>query len=195
MTTHSAKKAKAPIPCKCGCGQFVEQKAGSGRLKHYVDAHKPKKSTIVLCKCGCGLPTNVGRRGRPSLYIPGHEPHVTGFVDATVLPEGAMRGLWRTHVNNCVAQNRVNELTPEQWQTLVEQACFYCGAPPATRTFGGAKASVQIHGIDRKDNSLGYTLTNVVTCCWVCNAMKKHHNVDVFLQHIFQIARHQKMIL
>lgn len=29
------------------------------------------------------------------------------------------------------------------------------------------------NGIDRVDNSLGYILSNVVSCCKICNYMKK----------------------
>jgi len=55
------------------------------------------------------------------------------------------------------------ELTLDQYVKIVTPCkCDYCGGtlPPV-----GA-------GIDRKDSSKGYTLKNVVPCCWECNRIK-----------------------
>lgn len=53
-------------------------------------------------------------------------------------------------------------LTYEEFARVRIGACAYCGrALPAT---GG--------GLDRKDNGVGYTISNVVPCCGRCNQMK-----------------------
>lgn len=59
-------------------------------------------------------------------------------------------------------QLMINEIEHER---LISQPCFYCknklGEP--------AKYGV---GLDRLDNQIGYTLTNVVPCCNFCNIIK-----------------------
>jgi hypothetical protein len=55
------------------------------------------------------------------------------------------------------------ELAFEQWSDLVlNKPCHYCNG--ALETKGCS--------LDRKDNSLGYTVTNVVACCKECNRLK-----------------------
>jgi hypothetical protein len=51
------------------------------------------------------------------------------------------------------------------------QSCYYCAAhvsidPP--RHAPGYRG----YQLDRKDNSIGYTKDNCVTCCWRCNQIK-----------------------
>jgi hypothetical protein len=53
-------------------------------------------------------------------------------------------------------------LSFEDFQRLNALPCDYCKGPlPETG-----------HGLDRKDNTRGYELDNVVPCCYDCNTMK-----------------------
>lgn len=55
------------------------------------------------------------------------------------------------------------ELTLSQWTTLTAlDKCHYC-ISPLNKT--GC-------GLDRIKNDIGYTIDNVVPCCWECNAIK-----------------------
>jgi RNA binding exosome subunit len=47
--------------------------------------------------------------------------------------------------------------------------CFYCGD------------SNNCMGVDRKENNAGYSATNVVSCCALCNKLKWNLSVDAFL--------------
>lgn len=44
------------------------------------------------------------------------------------------------------------------------------------------------HGIDRVDNSVGYTIENCVPCCTSCNFMKGKMTKDDFIEKVSQIA-------
>ncbi len=57
------------------------------------------------------------------------------------------------------------DLTFKQWQDIISQSCAYGLSGPEIRI-----------GIDRKDNILGYTLTNSLPCCARHNEIKS----DVF---------------
>lgn len=65
-------------------------------------------------------------------------------------------------------------LTHEEFKVLRAKPCFYCG-------------STEKVGIDRVDNSKGYSEDNVVPCCTVCNIMKRTFGVEVFLNHLRSI--------
>ena len=82
--------------------------------------------------------------------------------------QGAARAARRPHgrfvQSRWKAQHlgRLWTLTWEEYSTLLEQPCFYCGG--ALNDTGS--------GLDRKDPLGGYTAENVVPCCWVCNYVK-----------------------
>ena len=85
------------------------------------------------------------------------------------------------------------DLTFEQWSELVQKNCYICGSAPVLRegklheTIG---QKVPLNGLDRIDNDVGYTYTNVKTCCSTCNYMKHKLSNDMFMKHIEKIWRH-----
>jgi len=97
------------------------------------------------------------------------------------------------------------ELTPEQIAEIVIRPCFYCGSMPEKSKWavfierGRAvyrRFSVvpDHHGIDRVENSKGYTLDNVVSCCSICNVAKRTMSKDAFLEWAKRLAHHQGWI-
>jgi hypothetical protein len=68
---------------------------------------------------------------------------------------------------------------------LLAQPCSYCGK---TALEAGGR-----NGIDRIDNGLGYTVVNVVTCCFTCNQMKSKRSVSEFISHAKRIATHNQV--
>ena len=81
-------------------------------------------------------------------------------------------------------------LTGEDLDALFAGDCHWCGEPPANtwkrpRTNG----EFRYNGIDRVDNLLGYVPGNVVSCCVVCNSMKREFPKAVFLDRVARIAR------
>lgn len=74
----------------------------------------------------------------------------------------------RTRFNNLLhgagKRGIVATLTLEQYaQVIAVGICFYCSRP--LPEFG--------HGVDRKDNSSGYTPENSLPCCAECNEIKR----------------------
>ncbi len=69
----------------------------------------------------------------------------------------------------------------EEYKEFVLLPCAYCGE------------NEKRIGIDRIDNSKGYTKENSAPCCKTCNYMKKNHSVADFLVHIKKIAMHNKI--
>lgn len=61
---------------------------------------------------------------------------------------------------------------------MVRADCWYCGSPP----------KIEFNGIDRKDNTSGYTEGNCVPCCSTCNYMKKCLDHATFIKRCKHIA-------
>ena len=65
---------------------------------------------------------------------------------------------------------------------LIKLPCHYCGG----------ELPWSCSGLDRINNSKGYTRSNVVPCCRLCNWMKRDLSRKQFLAHIARIhATHQ----
>jgi len=67
------------------------------------------------------------------------------------------------------------DITFDEFLDIVKnKECHYCGDEieyyEHTRNWG--KPNSRAHHLDRKNNNLGYTKDNVVTCCWECNRLK-----------------------
>ena len=63
------------------------------------------------------------------------------------------------------------ELSEQRFLDLTKSNCYYCGSTPATVVKRGKDIYVY-NGIDRKNNTIGYTINNSVSCCGRCNKMK-----------------------
>lgn len=76
-------------------------------------------------------------------------------------------------------KNMVFDLTKQQFDTLCAQDCSYCGRS----TTGDHR-----NGVDRKDDTLGYTSSNCVPCCGQCNASKREMHGDAYVSKAKAIA-------
>lgn len=72
------------------------------------------------------------------------------------------------------------ELTKEEFATMWQKPCFYCGSP------------IKTIGIDRIDSNQGYFLKNCVSCCSTCNLMKLDNTAEEWLTHIRAILAFQE---
>lgn len=82
-------------------------------------------------------------------------------------------------------------LTETQFREIIFRECYYCGTQQSSEFKLRTKfqiGSIKYNGIDRIDNSKGYTIDNVVTCCTMCNKMKLTFGITEFKEKILQIA-------
>jgi hypothetical protein len=91
------------------------------------------------------------------------------------------------------AKNREIEflLTDEEFRSLIERSCYYCGAPPSNRFVSDWVSDPEVliySGVDRKDSSVGYRNENCVSCCKVCNYMKDVLSIEDFIEQCKRIA-------
>ena len=73
------------------------------------------------------------------------------------------------------------DLTEKQFKELTQKNCYYCGAKPNNVVNRKDRnGSFTYNGIDRVDNTKGYTIDNVVTCCRHCNTAKNSMTLEEF---------------
>jgi 5-methylcytosine-specific restriction endonuclease McrA len=83
------------------------------------------------------------------------------------------------------------DLTGQAFFDLVSSNCHYCGSEPSQthrRVRKVKKDFIFIYnGIDRKNNELGYTPDNCVTCCAICNRAKKDISYTEFKEWVLKL--------
>lgn len=76
-------------------------------------------------------------------------------------PKGRLSAL----IYNCKLISRECSLTLQEYSDLLAKSCYYCEEPlPPSRCTG----------LDRIDNSKGYSIDNVLPCCGDCNILRMH---------------------
>lgn len=68
----------------------------------------------------------------------------------------------------------------EDFMKFWNKPCSYCGI------------EMNNIGLDKVEGKKGYTLDNIVSCCTMCNFMKKNFPKDIFIEKCRMIANHNK---
>lgn len=109
---------------------------------------------------------------------------------------------WSTRISEMRSNAKTRKLDwaldDERTRTIMEQACRYCGSPPAERSrVRQRKRKSTVTGwagsIDRVDSELGYVERNCVPSCDLCNQMKSDLSVDDFLELCERIHANQRL--
>lgn len=88
------------------------------------------------------------------------------------------------------------DLSLEHLSKLISSPCHYCMYCGGNRfcNNGYPGESYRHNGIDRVDNMQGYTLTNCVSCCKVCNRSKSNMSLAQWHDWIRRIARYADVL-
>lgn len=80
-------------------------------------------------------------------------------------------------------------ITKEEFRKITSKSCEYCGrAPEQYSKKYHIKGEPYYHnGLDRVDNSLGYTVDNVVSCCRQCNIAKNSYSQQEFFDWVKRV--------
>lgn len=88
-----------------------------------------------------------------------------------------------------------NNITYEQYYIICQQEfCYYCGKKLNRLMYGSASKRCKYkpsgsrgYSLDRIDNNLGYSVENVVPCCWGCNYIRRDYLTHGEMLIIMQI--------
>lgn len=164
------KNGKLILKCKCDCGNYKDTTGGQ------LQSSKTKS-------CGC-LHRELGVARFKRLGI----TKDSGIANRNYIISKYIRGAKRRNIQY--------NLTTEEFVNICSMDCNYCGIKPSTisnprNKFNG---NFVYNGIDRVDNSKGYTKENCVACCKICNRSKSDmtkEDFDLYIQRltIFQTER------
>ena len=83
--------------------------------------------------------------------------------------------------NGATKRNYEFNLSRTEFDSFYQKRCYYCGDV------------ISIIGIDRFDNTKGYSIENCVPCCTICNWMKLNKTESFFIAKCNQIIDNYKI--
>jgi hypothetical protein len=158
-------------------------------FKFLCDCGKEKVIDIAKVKNGstksCGCLLNESRRKKRDVgkgnTLPYGEAHFNSYF----------------HQYKVAAEKRnyTFNINKEQFREIVSKECYYCNLPPQPicQRSKGHNGQFIGNGIDRKDNTIGYELGNLVPCCIMCNKMKRDYSYGDYINKIRRIYEHLQL--
>ena len=156
-----------------------------------------KKRTVYECECSCGNIFKARGKDIESQKIKScgcYHQITSSIMGSKNIKEPGLSGInaaFNSYLKSAEIRGYNFELTKEQFRELTLQNCFYCNAEPKltppSRSGYSQNGRTLFNGLDRINNSKGYTLLNVVPCCKECNYSKSKRNFDDFINHIERI--------
>lgn len=175
-------------------------------IKFYSKIYQNKVEAHWLCQCKCGK-QKIIRASK----LHSKDTRSCGGVRCKIQTPKSRKLLSGEAAKNKVISNyRIHArtrcfeflLTHDEILLLFKNNCFYCGSEPSSvSTIKMRKLKFDVpeygdfiyNGIDRIDNSKGYTTDNVVSCCGECNRMKSNQTILEFMNRIKRIYELQKL--
>lgn len=180
--------------CECSCGNNIELTQGQlnkvkvrscgcmpngvldrrgmtfGNLTVLEYHGNKNESHLWECRCDCGNETIAKTCDLTS----GHKKSC-GCLKK--LPEGqaALNAHFRTYKKGATTRGLEFSLNKVEFKDIVTQDCHYCGENPTyteSKEILACNGNIKVNGIDRIDNSQGYTADNTLPCCSSCNFLK-----------------------
>ena len=139
-----------------------------------------------LCKCDCGNEAIISGGNLRS-------GNTKSCGCLKTLPRGVAAFNKVLHSLKGGAEKRGHAwyLTDEQVRHLTKRPCYYCGIEPSQISGNGHTNGVYVYnGIDRLDNTKGYTIDNVVPCCGTCNYAKHTMTLEKFTSWAKRLCEH-----
>lgn len=144
-----------------------------------------RHNLVWLCKCDCGSDKIVCSVGTA---LKNGKTKSCGCIRRKRLPFGdnAFNRTYYGYKDRAEKRGFDFDFTKEEFKIITKQNCYYCGieplqqTPPTLKGFG----YYTYNGVDRIDNTKGYTKENSVPCCGICNIAKNNHSQEDFLNWI-----------
>lgn len=134
------------------------------------------------CRCQCGVEKIIAGY---SLTNNNSKSCGCWKKEQSCLPvgEASMKAVYRQYQRIAKERSLGFDLSLQQFRGITSSDCHYCGGIPA-QTLNHHNSPYNgnyiYNGIDRVNNTLGYSVTNCVPCCGACNIAKHNMTQEQF---------------
>ena len=167
-----------------------------GNLTTISEERVESRQSVITCRCKCGSEFTCGstglRNGRQTSC--GDRKCRTNVLHRDAVATNHLYASYRGTANR---RELSFELSIERFGQLILSPCFYCGEPHGN-TFSMSRKAIAsttflYNGIDRLDSTLGYSESNCVSCCGICNTCKMDLPFREFISRVHLIALRHKV--
>lgn len=150
---------------------------------------KCRGNALWICQCDCGMLTTT----RSSFLRNGVTKSCGCFRNTRLIEnDTSFNTLFYIYGKDAKKRGYEFQLSKETFSEFTKKNCSYCGCEPSllykhNKKIDDSRGYIY-NGIDRKDNSKGYTLENCVTCCKTCNVMKGAMDLKEWEKWVERIA-------
>lgn len=158
-----------------------------------LDKKYNDRKTFWLCKCDCGkvietVGYNLSTGTCKSCGCYAKEQQTkSGKLRARDLFAASFSRILSSYKKRAKKLNINFDLNEELFKKLILSKCYYCGKEFSNLGSSRVNGQLKHNGIDRIDNTKGYTVDNSVACCKMCNKMKNNLSLNEFYIHIKRI--------
>jgi hypothetical protein len=142
------------------------------------------QTTLYTCQCDCGKSVEVTHTNlSEGTQSCGCLITETRGSERKPLKDVVSRALLNVYKRNAKKRHYEWSLPYDKFIELINGDCYYCRASLSntfTWRYKYETASLAFNGIDRLDNTIGYTIDNCVSCCRICNSAKGELSLDEF---------------
>ena len=155
---------------------------------------KKYKKRYWLCLCDCGKETIVSTSQIVSEKTKscGCNRAISNVINSAnsrhkIAKKGTgYTSIFNSYKANAKLRNKSFEIDLIDFIELLKGNCFYCNSEPKNVYFK-SYYNITYNGVDRRNNDLGYTLENSVSCCKMCNIAKNNNTESNFKEWIERV--------
>lgn len=146
------------------------------------------------CSCSCGGQTII----REDFFVSGKTKSCGCYgsrnsiyrINQKAPGESATNSYFYSYQRAAKKRGYEFNLSKLDFIQIISRNCYYCDASPIPNHFNKNSHGILLaNGVDRIDNNLGYSPSNCVTCCKICNIAKGALGLKVFYKWISTIYK------
>ena len=170
--------------------ELVGKTFNSLTVLEYLGINKTKNN-IYKVKCVCGkekvLEGSDVKTGK--VQSCGCRRYITQLKENTI-----WKSIFRDYKVKAKKRSYEFNINQDDFINLIKLDCHYCGAEPSNRKvnrYHFVDETIFYNGLDRVDNTKGYSVDNCVPCCKFCNQAKHGMTKEFFLDWVERVHRFQ----
>lgn len=178
---------------KCRAKDMVGQVFGQLTVVSRAGTNKTKNGTqraTFLCRCRCGNEVEkIGAVLRNGIGISCGCQSTSKYENPKQAEINKKLSIYRT---DALRRGFDWLLTVTETMELLKGNCHYCDIEPKQVAKGVRQNGDFVYnGIDRMDNNKGYLKENTVSCCKMCNFMKRSMDYTTFITQCVNVSKNR----